>query len=50
MTYDEPSEGISVHGINVTIFKAVLEQFDELSAKADDNLRGLPSTRPTGQI
>jgi len=50
MTYDKPGEGISVHWINITISKAVLEQFDGLSARADENLRGfLSSTHPTGE-
>jgi hypothetical protein len=46
MAYNGPGEGISVHGIDVTISKAVLEQFDELSARTDENLT---STRPTGK-
>ncbi len=50
MTYDGPDEGISVHGIHFTISKAVLEQLDKLSGRADENLRGLlSSARPTGE-
>ena len=37
------------HGINVIISEAVLERFDELSARADENLRGLLSHTSDGE-